>query len=85
MNKVVRQLKVTSDPVSGQKKIKIRTSDRNQRQADAVIVAVPLGVLKSGDLVFEPPLPSEKLKAIQAMGKETKSLEIIGCFLKDDR
>lgn len=71
MNKVVRQLKVTSDSVSGQKKIKIRTSDRNQRQADAVIVAVPLGVLKSGDLVFEPPLPSEKLKAIQAMGIAT--------------
>ena len=71
MNKVVRQIMIVSDRVSGQKKIQIRTSDRNQRRADAVIVAVPLGVLQSGDIIFEPPLPSDKMKAIQSMGKET--------------
>lgn len=68
MNKVVRQIFVTSDAGSDQKKLLIRTTDRQQIQADAVIVAVPLGVLKSGELLFDPPLPSDKVKAIQNMG-----------------
>jgi monoamine oxidase len=36
--------------------------------ADAVIVTVPLGVLKSGQLTFSPPLPKEKRMAIQNLG-----------------
>ena len=35
---------------------------------DAVLVTVPLGVLKKGDLRFNPPLPERKLGAIQRMG-----------------
>jgi monoamine oxidase len=36
--------------------------------ADAVIVTVPLGVLKAGTLAFNPPLPPSKLAAIDALG-----------------
>ena len=35
---------------------------------DAVLVTVPLGVLKNGNLKFDPPLPERKLGAIQRMG-----------------
>jgi len=35
---------------------------------DAVLVTVPLGVLKKGNLKFDPPLPERKLGAIQRMG-----------------
>ena len=37
-------------------------------QFDAVIVTVPLGVLKSGDLRFTPPLPADKLNAVAKLG-----------------
>ena len=34
----------------------------------AVIVTVPLGCLKSGDITFTPPLPAWKTEAIQKLG-----------------
>lgn len=36
--------------------------------ADAVIVTLPIGVLKTNDVTFEPGLPSRKRRAIAAMG-----------------
>jgi len=36
--------------------------------ADKVIVALPLGMLKSNNVVFEPALPDEKLTAIDSLG-----------------
>ena len=36
--------------------------------ADAVVVTVPLGVLKARKIEFEPALPQEKLHAIQSIG-----------------
>ncbi len=39
-----------------------------QRPAEAVVVTVPLGVLKSGAITFEPPLPPEKVAAIDRLG-----------------
>ncbi len=35
---------------------------------DAVLVTVPLGVLKEGQIKFLPPLPQRKLDSIQRMG-----------------
>ncbi len=35
---------------------------------DAVIVTVPLGVLKQGAIAFEPPLPDRKRRAIERLG-----------------
>lgn len=37
-------------------------------QADMVLCTVPLGVLKSGSIVFDPELPEEKLGAIKRLG-----------------
>ena len=32
------------------------------------MVTIPLGVLKKGDVVFDPPLPPRKQEAIQRLG-----------------
>ncbi|KAK9844949.1 hypothetical protein WJX74_008996 [Apatococcus lobatus] len=44
------------------------TSGSRQFSADAVIVAVPLGVLKKGSIEFSPALPERKQEAIQRLG-----------------
>lgn len=44
------------------------TTDLGVFEADKVLVTVPLGVLKSGDLVFDPPLPDTKRRAIDRLG-----------------
>lgn len=36
--------------------------------ADKVIVTVPLGILKQNDIVFQPDLPTTKMRAIQQLG-----------------
>ena len=36
--------------------------------AEAVLVTVPLGVLKQGSIAFQPPLPPRKQDAIARMG-----------------
>jgi monoamine oxidase len=37
-------------------------------EGPAAIVTVPLGVLKSGAIAFDPPLPDEHVKAVRALG-----------------
>ena len=37
-------------------------------EADAALITLPLGVLKAGDVLFEPPLPEAKREAIATMG-----------------
>jgi hypothetical protein len=44
----------------------VTDSDGVVREADAVIVTVPLTVLRDGDIEFEPPLPDTKLSALGA-------------------
>ncbi len=44
------------------------TAGSSDRAADAVIVTVPLGVLKAGTIAFEPALPDDKLAAIGRLG-----------------
>lgn len=39
--------------------------------ADLCLVTVPLGVLKAGTIVFDPPLPAAKTAAISRMGMGT--------------
>lgn len=39
-----------------------------RRAADAVVVTVPLGVLKSGDIEFDPPLEPDRMAAIERLG-----------------
>ncbi|WP_297698778.1 NAD(P)/FAD-dependent oxidoreductase [Mycobacterium sp.] len=45
----------------------VRTRDRSF-QGPAAIVTVPLGVLKSGAITFDPPLPDGHARAINALG-----------------
>lgn len=40
----------------------------NEVAADRVVITVPLGVLKSGSIEFEPPLSDEKLEVIESIG-----------------
>ena len=48
--------------------ILVHTKSGNIHRADAAICTLPLGVLKNGNVRFEPPLPSSKTKAINALG-----------------
>ena len=46
----------------------IVTTDAQTFEADAVVVTVPLGVLKSGSIEFVPALPTRKQTAIERLG-----------------
>nr|WP_241524302.1 NAD(P)/FAD-dependent oxidoreductase [Mycobacterium paraense] len=45
----------------------VRAKDRSF-EGPAAIVTVPLGVLKSGAIAFDPPLPDPQLRAVNALG-----------------
>lgn len=61
LGQVVEHIRVTDGGVT------IRTS-RSVFEADRAIVTLPLGVLKSGSVVFEPPLPEDKQQSIDRLG-----------------
>jgi len=63
-NHVVRSIRYTGESGSP---VQIAT-DRGHFEADVVIVTLPLGVLKSGAVAFDPPLPERKLSAIGRVG-----------------
>ena len=46
----------------------ITTSSGDTFLADSVIVTVPLGVLKQGNIIFSPPLPEDKINSIKSLG-----------------
>lgn len=58
---VVDRVEVTDQAV------KVRASDAGFT-ADAVLVTVPLGVLKSGNIAFDPPLSQSRQGAIERLG-----------------
>src|SRR5919199_580701 len=53
------------DPASAPVKV---TTNRGVFEGDAVVVTLPLGVLKAGTVAFEPPLPMPKRDAISRLG-----------------
>jgi polyamine oxidase len=61
LEQVVEQVRVDDDGVE------VVTTTGETWQGSHVVVTVPLGVLKSGAIVFEPPLPEEKLAAIDRL------------------
>lgn len=61
LNKPVERIAYTADSVM------ITTPDETF-QASAAVVTLPLGVLKAGDVVFDPPLPEAKRDAIHRLG-----------------
>lgn len=64
LNKVVKNIEVDNK----RKKVLVRTTDRKQIIADAVVVALPPGVLQNKRLVFSPLLPIERYKAVHDIG-----------------
>ncbi|RKP06855.1 amine oxidase [Thamnocephalis sphaerospora] len=48
--------------------VRVRTRQHGELSADAVLVTVPLGVLKAGDIAFEPPLSTRRQQAIARQG-----------------
>lgn len=46
----------------------ITTVDGHVYKGRTAIITVPLGVLQSGDIEFDPPLPPEKIKALSGLG-----------------
>lgn len=51
----------------GKRSVEVDT-EQGVFSADAAIVTLPLGVLKADTVVFDPPLPSAKRKAIERLG-----------------
>jgi monoamine oxidase len=56
------------DPKDATLPIMITCDNGDTVHADAVVVTVPLGVLKSGTITFDPPLPESKQQAISHLG-----------------
>ena len=48
--------------------VRVRISQGLEMRAKKLILTVPLGILKKGKIVFDPPLPKEKLDAIGRIG-----------------
>ena len=48
--------------------VRVKTLQGLEMRAKKLIVTVPLGVLKKGKMVFDPPLPREKVEAIGRIG-----------------
>lgn len=61
------KLNTVVQKISYANQVKISTN-QGYFEADAVIVTVPLGVLKNNNIIFEPALPPTKLEAIQRLG-----------------
>ena len=60
----------------GEEGVRVST-DAAAYEADAVIVTLPLGVLKSGAVRFDPPLPERKRQAIARLGMGTLTKVIL--------
>ncbi len=57
--------------------VRVVTS-RGNIEADVAIVTLPLGVLKAGAVVFDPPLPERKRQAIERLGMGTVTKIALG-------
>lgn len=64
---VRRRTPVTGISLRDRDRVVLDTAD-GQWRAAKVIVTVPLGVLKSGAITFDPPLPPDHRRAIDAIG-----------------
>jgi monoamine oxidase len=50
------------------KAVRVECSNGENYEADQIILTTPLGVLKSGSIAFQPPLPDWKQEVIERMG-----------------
>lgn len=74
LDQVVKQVQWQTSP------LKIATNS-DTFLADSILVTLPLGVLQSTDVRFDPPLPQTKQEAIQKLGMGVLNK----CFLRFDK
>jgi len=72
LNTPVKHITYAADTVS------ITAADGTQFDAAHGIVTLPLGVLKAGDVTFDPPLPHDKQHAIESLGAGVVNKLILG-------
>lgn len=77
----IRTGAVVASVVQSTAGVQVTLTDGAIVQADHVIVTVPLGVLKSGDIAFDPPLAPARQAAIQTLGMGLLNK----CMLRFDR
>ncbi len=65
-NKIVQ--KISYDPENSGSRARVQCDDGSTIEADYVVSTIPLGVLKHGNVEFEPALPSWKKGAINRLG-----------------
>lgn len=61
--------------------VRVVTTSDEEFRASKVVITLPLGVLKSKSVTFEPPLPEDKQSAIEALGV----CDIVKVFLYFER
>jgi monoamine oxidase len=77
----IRTGAVVASVVQAGDSVQVTLTDGEVLQADHVVVTVPLGVLKSGDIAFEPPLAPARRAAIETLGMGLLNK----CWLRFDR
>ncbi|CAM8645165.1 COG1231 Monoamine oxidase [Paracoccaceae bacterium] len=77
----IRTGAVVASVVQAEDSVQVTLTDGEVLQADHVVVTVPLGVLKSGDIAFEPPLAPARRAAIETLGMGLLNK----CWLRFDR
>ena len=59
---------IVEEIIHDQQRVRIKGLNMPEIEADAVVVTVPLGILKAGSICFNPPLPPRKVAAINRLG-----------------
>lgn len=59
------------ESISWQGSPRVRTHDGREFDASAVIVTISLRVLREGGIIFDPPLPPEKIHSMNAIGMDS--------------
>ena len=67
-NTPIKAVRYNLDDQQNGKAVTIECSDGQLFEADRVVLTTPLGVLKSGSIAFQPPLPDWKQGVIERMG-----------------
>lgn len=67
-NTAVKSIHYNTEEQRSGKAVRVECSNGDIHEADKVIITTPLGVLKSGSISFQPPLPDWKQGVIERMG-----------------
>ncbi|CAD6568795.1 MAG: hypothetical protein ASARMPRED_002057 [Alectoria sarmentosa] len=75
--KIVKQIEYNPDNRFASESTKILCEDGDNFDADHIVLTTPLGVLKDGNVNFDPPLPDWKIGPIQRLGYGTLNKVIL--------